>query len=115
VTPRDIYGNIRTGMNDPVSASIDVNAGSATLAPEVAAYVRAAGAVVGLSAAEDYKLAFRSLVAGALVVSVSVGSGAAAVGPASRVTISPISIWKMTISILSHPVSLGHIPYQYPG
>ena len=82
MTPRDIYGNIRTGMDDPVSASIDVNAGSATLAPEVAEYVGGAGAVAGVSAAEDYKLAFRSLLAGALVVSVSVGSGAAAAGPA---------------------------------
>jgi len=27
----------------------------------------------------------------------------------------PISIWEMTISILSSPISLAHIPHRYPG
>jgi hypothetical protein len=27
----------------------------------------------------------------------------------------PISIWRMTISILSSPISLDNIPYRYPG
>ena len=30
-----------------------------------------------------------------------------------RVTRYPISIWRMTISILSSPTSLAHIPYRY--
>jgi hypothetical protein len=33
----------------------------------------------------------------------------------SRVTRYPISIWRMTISMLSSPISLDHIPYRYPG
>jgi hypothetical protein len=32
-----------------------------------------------------------------------------------RVTRYPISIWEITISILSSPISLAHIPYRYPG
>ena len=32
-----------------------------------------------------------------------------------RVTRYPISIWEMTISIRSSPISLAHIPYRYPG
>ena len=27
----------------------------------------------------------------------------------------PISIWEMTVSILTSPISLAHIPYRYPG
>jgi hypothetical protein len=33
----------------------------------------------------------------------------------NRVTRYPISIWRMTISILSSFTSLAHIPYRYPG
>ena len=36
-------------------------------------------------------------------------------GHASRVTRYPMSIWKMTISIMSSPISLARIPYRYPG
>jgi hypothetical protein len=32
-----------------------------------------------------------------------------------RVTRSPISIWRMTVSILSSPISLADIPYRSPG
>ena len=32
-----------------------------------------------------------------------------------RVTRYPILIWEMTISILSSPISLAHIPCRYPG
>ena len=35
--------------------------------------------------------------------------------PTGRVTRCPISISRMTISILSSPISLAHIPYRYPG
>jgi hypothetical protein len=35
--------------------------------------------------------------------------------PGSRVTRYPISISRMTISILSSPIALAHIPYRYPG
>jgi hypothetical protein len=41
-------------------------------------------------------------------------AGAAAAGPGSRVTRYPISIWRMTVSILSSPISSDHIPYRYP-
>ena len=33
----------------------------------------------------------------------------------TRVTKYPISIRRMTVSILSSPISLAHIPYRYPG
>jgi hypothetical protein len=36
-------------------------------------------------------------------------------GGAGRVTRYPISISRKTISILSSPISLAHIPYRYAG
>ena len=36
-------------------------------------------------------------------------------GGGARVTIYPISIWEMTVSILSSLISLAHTPYLYPG
>jgi hypothetical protein len=36
-------------------------------------------------------------------------------GAPTRVTIYPISTWEMTVSILSSPISLAHIPYRYRG
>jgi hypothetical protein len=30
----------------------------------------------------------------------------------ARVTTHPISIWRMTVSVLSSPTSLAHIPYR---
>jgi hypothetical protein len=42
------------------------------------------------------------------------GKGTAG-GLLSRVTRYSKSIWEITISILSSPISLGHIPYRHPG
>ena len=32
----------------------------------------------------------------------------------ARVTRYPISIWETTVSMLSSPISLAHVPYRYP-
>jgi len=37
------------------------------------------------------------------------------VGMGVRVTRYPLSIWRITLSIRSSPISLDRIPYRYPG
>jgi hypothetical protein len=77
VMPRDVYGNIRTSRVDPVTVVIEVDATGEQLSPVSAGYVGGVG-IEGVAAAEDYKVTFRSNVAGALVIRVGVGAGAAA-------------------------------------
>jgi hypothetical protein len=80
VTPRDVYGNIRTSRVDPVTVVIEVDATGEQLSPVSAAYVGGVG-IEGVAEAEDYKVTFRSNVAGSLVIRVGVGASAAAASP----------------------------------
>jgi len=88
VTPRDTYGNVRTGRVDQITVTVRVDGdvssdqpSSGQLTPESGSYVGGAG-IAGVATADDYRVTLRPVVAGSMMVGIMLSGGGAAAAAA---------------------------------